>query len=52
VHPGYADTELQKKRDPAPAIRQIELEILTDKTIRKIIAELGIRLINYQQIGV
>jgi predicted glycoside hydrolase/deacetylase ChbG (UPF0249 family) len=32
--------------------RQIELEILTDQEIRKKIAALGIRLINYEQIGV
>jgi len=51
-HPGYADTELQKSATRLQQSRQIELEILTDKAIRKIIAELGIRLINYQQIGV
>ncbi len=50
-HPGYADTELQKSATRLQQSRQIELEILTDKAIRKIIAELGIRLINYQQIG-
>jgi len=51
-HPGYADTELQESATRLQQSRQVELEILTDKAIRKIIAELGIRLINYQQIGV
>ena len=50
-HPGYADTDLEKTATRLQSSRQIELEILTDKSIRKIIAELGIRLINYEQIG-
>jgi hopanoid biosynthesis associated protein HpnK len=46
-HPGYADADLQKSATRLQQSRQTELEILTDKSVRKIIAELGIRLINY-----
>ena len=51
-HPGYADEELHKSRTRLQESRQTELQILTDKTIRKSVAELGIRLINYEQVGV
>ena len=47
-HPGYADADLQKSATRLQESRQSELEILTDKEIRKSIAELGIRLINYE----
>jgi chitin disaccharide deacetylase len=50
-HPGYADAELQKSATRLQKSRQTELEILTDKEVRKNIATLGIRLINYEQIG-
>jgi hopanoid biosynthesis associated protein HpnK len=50
-HPGYADAELQNTVTRLQKSRQTELEILTDKEIRKSIAALGIRLINYQEIG-
>jgi chitin disaccharide deacetylase len=51
-HPGYADEDLRKSRTRLQESRQAELEILTDKTIRKSVAELGIRLINYEQASV
>ena len=51
-HPGYADADLQKSATRLQESRQTELEILTDQEIRKKIAELGIRLINYEEIGV
>src|SRR5258707_8506579 len=51
-HPGYADAELQKSATRLQKSRQTELEILTDQEIRKKIAALGIRLINYEEIGV
>jgi Uncharacterized protein conserved in bacteria len=51
-HPGYADEELRKSRTRLQESRQTEIQILTDKTIRKSVAELGIRLINYEQVGV
>jgi hopanoid biosynthesis associated protein HpnK len=51
-HPGYADEELRKSHTRLQESRQTELEILTDKTIRKSVAELGIRLINYEQASV
>lgn len=51
-HPGYADDDLKKSATRLQQSRQAELEILTDQAIRKSVAELGIRLINYEQIGV
>ena len=51
-HPGYADEDLRKSRTRLQESRQTELQILTDKTIRKSVAELGIRLINYEQASV
>ena len=50
-HPGYADAELEKSATRLQKSRQTELEILTDKEIRKSIAALGIRLINYGEIS-
>jgi hopanoid biosynthesis associated protein HpnK len=46
-HPGYADEDLRKTRTRLQGSRQTELEILTDTSIRKIVAMRGIRLINY-----
>lgn len=51
-HPGYVDADLQKSATRLLQSRQTELEILTDKEIRKKIVALGIRLINYEEIGV
>jgi len=51
-HPGYVDDDLRKSSTRLQESRQTELEILTDKTIRKSVAELGIRLINYEQVSV
>lgn len=51
-HPGYCDDELRQSGTRLQESRQAELEILTDKSIRKTVAELGIRLINYEQVGV
>jgi hopanoid biosynthesis associated protein HpnK len=51
-HPGYADADLRNSSTRLQESRQTELEILTDQEIRKKIAALGIRLINYEQIGV
>lgn len=50
-HPGYSDTELRTTATRLQESRQTELEILTDQEIRKTVAALGIRLINYEQIG-
>ena len=46
-HPGYADEELRQSQTRLQASRQLELEILTDTEIRKLVATRGIRLINY-----
>jgi hopanoid biosynthesis associated protein HpnK len=50
-HPGYADADLRRTATRLQDSRQTELEILTDQEIRKSIAALGIRLINYEEIG-
>ena len=50
-HPGYADDELKQSATRLQKSRQTELAILTDQEVRKTVAELGIRLINYDQIG-
>jgi len=50
-HPGYADTDLQRTATRLQQSRQTELKILTDTGIRKSVATLGIRLINYSEIG-
>jgi len=51
-HPGYADDELKQSATRLQKSRQTEVAILTDQEVRKTVAELGIRLINYDQIGV
>src|SRR5215475_5740611 len=51
-HPGYLDPELRQSSTRLQESRRSELEILTDKDIRKSVAQLGIRLINYEQVGV
>ncbi|HSC46368.1 MAG TPA: ChbG/HpnK family deacetylase [Candidatus Acidoferrum sp.] len=51
-HPGYVDDDLRNSGTRLRESRQVELEILTDKDIRKSIADLGIRLINYAEIAV
>jgi chitin disaccharide deacetylase len=47
VHPGYADEALQKTQTRLQTSRQTELEILTDATLRNLVASQGIRLIDY-----
>src|SRR6516164_205349 len=51
-HPGYADQDLRDSATRLQQSRQTEVEILTDPEIRKSVAELGIRLINYEGMGV
>jgi chitin disaccharide deacetylase len=51
-HPGCLDDDLRNSGTRLQESRQKELEILTDKTIRKSVADLGIRLINYELVGV
>jgi hypothetical protein len=46
-HPGYVDEELRKTATRLQDSRKTELDILTDVEIRKIVANQGIRLINY-----
>ena len=51
-HPGYADDELSKTATRLQSSRQMELAILTDPGIRKIVATRGIRLINFRLMAV
>jgi len=51
-HPGYADADLERSATRLQKSREAELELLTDNEIRKSIATLGIRLINYGELGV
>lgn len=46
-HPGYVDEELRRSATRLKESRAKELEILTDVSIRKLVASKGIRLINY-----
>jgi predicted glycoside hydrolase/deacetylase ChbG (UPF0249 family) len=46
-HPGYADEELRGTATRLQESRATELDILTDVSIRKLVATRGIRLINY-----
>jgi len=48
-HPGYADEELTKKSTYNKA-REVELELLTDPEILKILAERDARIIGYREI--
>lgn len=50
-HPGYADHELRRTATRLQESRQIELQILTDWSIRKLVATQGIRLISYNFMG-
>jgi predicted glycoside hydrolase/deacetylase ChbG (UPF0249 family) len=46
-HPGYVDEDLRKSDSRLQESRKTELTILTDPGVRKLVATLGIRLINY-----
>jgi len=50
-HPGYADEELRQTRTRLQESRQAELAILTDASIRKLVATQGIRLINFRDMA-
>jgi predicted glycoside hydrolase/deacetylase ChbG (UPF0249 family) len=50
-HPGYADEELRATATRLQQSRQMELDILTDAGIRKLVATRGIRLLSYNLMG-
>ena len=50
-HPGYVDEELRRTGTRLQESRQTELEILTDGSVRKLVATRGIRLISYRLVG-
>jgi predicted glycoside hydrolase/deacetylase ChbG (UPF0249 family) len=47
-HPGYVDEQLRSSSTRLQESRQVELAILTDVGIRKLVASRGIRLINFK----
>jgi predicted glycoside hydrolase/deacetylase ChbG (UPF0249 family) len=46
-HPGFVDRDLERSVTRLQKSRGLEVEILTDKGIRNLVAEQGIRLIDY-----
>lgn len=50
-HPGYADEELRRTGTRLQESRETELQILTDGSVRKLVASRGIRLISYRLLG-
>lgn len=50
-HPGYADEALHVSPTRLQDSRRIELDILTDSRVRKLVATRGIRLISYRLMG-
>jgi predicted glycoside hydrolase/deacetylase ChbG (UPF0249 family) len=50
-HPGYADEDLRSSPTRLQESRQVELDILTDVRIRKLVATRGIRLINFKMLA-
>jgi len=50
-HPGYTDEELRASPTRLQNSRQVELDILTDVGLRKLVATGGIRLINFKMLG-
>jgi chitin disaccharide deacetylase len=50
-HPGYVDADLVKTGTRLLAQRQVEIQALTAPTVRKLVAERGIQLVSYRQLG-
>lgn len=50
-HPGFADADLQNSATRLQKSREVEVEILTDAGIRKLVASQGIRLIDYSHVS-
>jgi chitin disaccharide deacetylase len=50
-HPGFVDADLQDSPTRLKEHRAIELAALTDPAVRKEIANLGIRLMSYQELN-
>lgn len=46
-HPGFVDADLRRSDTRLQESRRLEVEILTDRGIRNLVAEQGIRLIDY-----
>jgi predicted glycoside hydrolase/deacetylase ChbG (UPF0249 family) len=49
-HPGYVDDDLRKTPTRLLAQRELELELLTRREVRKLIEECGVELISYKDL--
>jgi hopanoid biosynthesis associated protein HpnK len=49
-HPGYLDASLRRTRTRLRAQREIELEALTNASVRQLVVDLGIELIPYDKL--
>ena len=50
-HPGYVDADLLRAGTRLLGQRQVEIEALTAAPVRKLVADHGIRLMDYWQLG-
>jgi predicted glycoside hydrolase/deacetylase ChbG (UPF0249 family) len=50
-HPGYLDADLVKAGTRLLAQREVEIRGLTALPVRKLVAERGIQLVSYRQVG-
>jgi hopanoid biosynthesis associated protein HpnK len=50
-HPGYLDTDLVRAGTRLLAQREVEIRALTAPPVRKLVADRGIQLISYRQLG-
>jgi predicted glycoside hydrolase/deacetylase ChbG (UPF0249 family) len=50
-HPGYLDADLAKTGTRLLAQREVEIRGLTARQVRKLVADRGIQLISYRQVG-
>jgi chitin disaccharide deacetylase len=50
-HPGYLDADLVKTGTRLLAQREVEIQALTAPQVRKLVAERGIQLVSYRQLG-
>ena len=51
AHPGYADDELRRSPTRLQASRESELSILTAPEVRNLVANLGLRLVDYRSVA-
>jgi predicted glycoside hydrolase/deacetylase ChbG (UPF0249 family) len=51
-HPGYLDGDLMRSGTRLLGQREIEIRALTSPTVKKLVADRGIELISYEQLGI